>query len=85
MNNQKLLKITKALSDPTRLKIIQFILKEEKCVCEIIPHVNRSQPTVSLQLKKLEDLDLIKSTKKGKFVFYSIKEEKIKEILKLFQ
>jgi len=80
----KLLKISKALSDETRLNIIKFILNEEKCVCEIIPYVKKAQPTVSLQLRKLEDLGLIKSRKQGKQVFYSIKENKVKEILKLF-
>lgn len=80
----KLLKISKALSDETRLKIIKYILEEEKCVCEIVPHGKKAQPTVSLQLRKLEDLNLIKSRKEGKKVFYSIKENKLKEVIDLF-
>ena len=81
---KKLLKISKALSDETRLKIIKLLLSGEKCVCEIFPYVKRAQPTVSLQLRKLADMELIKSRKKGKQVFYSIKEKKIKEIFDLF-
>jgi len=80
----KLLIISKALGDETRLNIIRFLLESEKCVCEIIPYVKKAQPTVSLQLRKLEDLGLIKSRKQGKKVFYSIKESKLKEIFKLF-
>ncbi len=82
--DNKLLIISKALSNQTRLDIIKFLLKSEKCVCEIIPHAKKAQPTVSLQLKKLEDLGLIKSRKQGKKVFYSIKEDKLKDIFKLF-
>jgi len=81
---KKLLKISKALSDETRLNIVKFLLTGEKCVCVITPYVKKAQPTVSLQLRKLEDLDLIQSRKQGKKVFYSIKEKKINEIFNLF-
>ena len=81
---EKLLKISKALSDETRLNIIKFLLKDEKCVCEIVPYVKKAQPTVSLQLKKLEDMNLIKSRKEGKKVYYSIKEKKIVDIINIF-
>lgn len=80
----KLLKISKALSDETRLKILKYLLIQEKCVCQITPHIKKAQPTISLQLRKLEDLNLIKSRKEGNRVFYSIKEKKIKEIFDLF-
>ncbi|PIU02664.1 MAG: ArsR family transcriptional regulator, partial [Candidatus Diapherotrites archaeon CG09_land_8_20_14_0_10_32_12] len=40
---EKSLKILKALSDDTRLKIVEFLLNGEKCVCEIIPHTKRTQ------------------------------------------
>ena len=83
MNND-LLKISKALCDETRLNIIEFLLNNEKCVCEIIFHVKKAQSTVSLQLKKLENLGLIQSRKEGKQVFYFIKEKKIKKLFELF-
>lgn len=80
----KLLNISKSLSDETRLNIITFLLTGEKCVCEIIPYVKKAQPTVSLQLKKLENNGLIQSRKEGKKVFYSIKDKKIQQIFDLF-
>lgn len=75
------LRVFKALSDETRLKIVEFLLEEEKCVCQIHPHVKRSQSTVSLQLKKLENLGVVKSRRKNKFVFYSLKDKRVKELL----
>lgn len=78
------LKIFKALSDETRLRIIEFLLSGEKCVCKIYPNVKRSQSTVSLQLKKLEMLGIVKSKRKNKFIFYSLKDRRIRKILKIF-
>lgn len=82
--NTRLLEISKALGDETRFKIISFLLDKERCVCDIIPVVKKAQPTISLQLKKLEELGLIKSRKEGKQVFFSISDEKIKKIFNLF-
>lgn len=74
-------KIFKALSDPTRLKIIILLLDSEECVCNIFPNVKRTQSTVSIQLKKLEDWGLLSSKRKGKYIFYSLKNKKIRSIL----
>ena len=74
--------IFKALADPTRLKIICFLLSGEKCVCEIFPHVKRTQSTTSIQLKKLDDWELIESRRDGKRIYYRIRDTKICDILK---
>lgn len=75
------LKIFKALSDETRLKIVRFLLEQEKCVCEIVPHVKRTQSTVSIQLAKLETMGILSSRREGKSVFYKLKNKKVREIL----
>jgi len=76
------LKIFKALSDETRLKIVEFLLDGEKCVCEIFPHVKRTQSTVSIQLGKLEEWEILKSRRDGKKIFYSIRDEHILDVFK---
>ena len=81
----KLLKISKALSDPTRYKIIEILLRDETCACDLVLPIQKAQPTISLQLKKLEKLGIIESRKNGKQIIYSIKEKKIAEIFKLFK
>jgi len=75
-------KILKALSDETRLGIVEFLLDGEKCVCEIFPHVKRTQSTVSIQLGKLEDWGILKSRREGKKVFYSLKDLRVCDIFK---
>ena len=77
------LKLFKALSDETRLKIVEFLLDGEKCVCETYPHVKRTQSTVSIQLHKLQNLGILKSRRESKKVFYSIKDHRVCEIFKL--
>jgi ArsR family transcriptional regulator len=67
-------KIFNALSDPTRLEILEFLRTGEKCVCEIIPHVGLIQPVVSRHLKILKDCGLVKDRKDGTRRLYSITE-----------
>lgn len=69
---QNLVKIFKALSDDTRLKILKLLEKGQLCVCEIISAINMVQPKVSFHLGILRDAGLVKIRKKGKWVFYSL-------------
>ncbi len=75
------LRIFKALCDETRLKIVEFLLDGEKCVCEIIPFVKRAQSTVSIQLAKLESFGIVESRRDGKKVYYRVSNPKVKKIL----
>ncbi len=77
------LNILKALSDETRLKIVLFLINGEKCVCEIFPHVKRTQSTVSIQLNLLEKAGIIKSRREGKWVHYRIDNKEVLSILKI--
>ncbi len=79
------LRIFKALSDPTRLKIVDYVLSGEKCVCEIRKIVDRSQSTVSQQLCKLENLGIFESRRSGKSVYYTLTNEKVRKIMKIFE
>jgi len=79
------LKIFKALCDETRLKIVEYLLDGEKCVCEIVPFTKRTQSTVSIQLKKLENLGILESRRDGKSVYYKLRNRKVKKILKIIK
>ncbi|MEM4215075.1 MAG: metalloregulator ArsR/SmtB family transcription factor [Candidatus Pacearchaeota archaeon] len=82
MNEKETIKILKALSDETRLKIVEFLLDGEKCVCEIFPHVRRTQSTTSIQLSKLESVGIVESRREGKRVFYKIKDYRVCDVFK---
>ena len=79
------LKILKALSDGTRLRIVEFLLDGEKCVCKIVPHTQRAQSTVSIQLGKLEDAGVLESRRDGKKIFYKIKDYRVCDVLKALE
>jgi len=76
------LNILKALADDTRFKIVEYLLGGEKCVCEIFPHVKRTQSTVSIHLGHLEDAGVLESRREGKKIFYKIKDKRICDIFK---
>jgi ArsR family transcriptional regulator len=75
MNNELFSLISKALSDPNRLQIIQMITDQERCACKLLEHFNISQPTLSHHMRILSDCNLIKTRKDGKWSHYSMNME----------
>jgi DNA-binding transcriptional ArsR family regulator len=74
-------RLFKALSDPVRLDIIEFLRNGEKCVCEIIPYVKIIQPVVSRHLKILKGCGIVTYRKEGNKRFYSITNPQIFKII----
>ena len=72
----------KALSDPTRLKILHLLFQDEHAVNEIAERLSLLQSTVSHQLRFLKNLRLVKFRKEGTTVYYSCDDEHVKSILK---
>jgi DNA-binding transcriptional ArsR family regulator len=70
-----------ALSDPFRLEIMEFIRDGEKCVCEIVPHLNLIQPVVSRHLKILKDCGLVVDRKDGTKRLYSVTDARIYQLI----
>ncbi len=75
MEVKELEQIFKALSDATRLKILQMIYLKEMCVYDIYKKLEISQPAVSHHLKILKQADLVQANKKGKWVIYSVNDK----------
>lgn len=75
--------IFKALNDPTRAKILFALFKYEICVGEMVNLLQLPQSHVSHQLKILRKYGLVDFTKDKKMSFYYIKNEYIKELLKI--
>jgi len=78
---EKMVKICKAFSDPTRLRIFLLLTKRTFCVNAIVNFLNISQPAVSQHLKILREAGLVTAEKRGYWVHYSANLEKIKEFL----
>ncbi|MGD8251170.1 MAG: metalloregulator ArsR/SmtB family transcription factor [Desulfobacterales bacterium] len=68
------LQVMKALSDPTRVKIVKLLQHRTLCVCEIQAVLGVAQPTVSKQMKVLEEAGIVNSEKQGLWVNYSLSD-----------
>lgn len=79
----KIANFYKALSDSTRIKIINALDCNEMCVCDISVVLNMTKSAVSHQLKYLKDLDIVKSRKQGKEVFYSLADDHVKQLFEI--
>ena len=61
-----------ALSDVNRLRILKLLGFREMCVCELTAALDMNQPNLSYHIKKLENAELVRSEKRGKWVYYSL-------------
>jgi ArsR family transcriptional regulator len=74
-------KLFKALGDETRLKIAGCLLHQDYCACDFVPVTKKDQTTVSRHLAILVNSGILKYTKKGRNIIYSIKDENMKKEL----
>tara|TARA_B100000929_G_C15265140_1_gene338129 strand:- start:192 stop:461 length:270 start_codon:yes stop_codon:yes gene_type:complete len=83
LNLKKVEKISKALGDESRLKILKAIQSnKDKLECStIMKFLNLSQPSISHHVKKLVEAELIQSQKEGRFHFYSLNQKVLDEYL----
>lgn len=73
----------KALSEPSRLKILLALEGGELCVDHIVEAVEGNQSAVSHQLKTLKDNKIVKSRRVGKKILYSISDGHIMAMIEL--
>jgi len=76
---RELVKIFKALSDETRLRILNLLLERECCVCEVMQALDISQTRASRNLGALYDAGFLKLRKDGLWSLYSIDREGMRE------
>jgi ArsR family transcriptional regulator len=69
---KKAVQIFKALSDPTRLRIILLLLQRDLCVCELLFILDMEQSRISHQLRLLRDAGLVEDIREGKWIIYKI-------------
>lgn len=68
----------KALSDPTRVRIISALAQAELCVSDLACTLGMSQSAISHQLRTLRELRLVKDRREGRQVYYSLDDEHIR-------
>jgi len=63
--------IFRVLGDPSRLKILMALRRDEMCVCDLAALTGISESAVSHQLRRLKDLSLVRSRRDGQVVYYT--------------
>ncbi|MBI5017878.1 MAG: winged helix-turn-helix transcriptional regulator [Deltaproteobacteria bacterium] len=75
--------ILKAMAQPTRLAILEFLRGGEECVCRIFPAIGGNQPNISKHLNLMKKAGVLESRQEGTMTFYWIKDTRVFEILDL--
>jgi DNA-binding transcriptional ArsR family regulator len=78
---QDLAELFRALSDPTRLRILSTLLDSDLSVQEIADRVEMSHSAVSHQLGGLRQLRIVRSQKRGRQVFYALDDHHVTDLL----
>lgn len=69
---KEFIKVMKALSDPSRVKILKMLQQRMLCVCEIQAALGLAQSTTSKHLKLLENAGLVVSSRDGLWINYQL-------------
>jgi len=78
-DNLDLIEIFKALGDENRIRILNLLIRQELCVCEIETVLDMTQSNVSRHLNKLKTSGVITSEKKSQWVYYKVNNKFIEE------
>ena len=70
----------KALSDPTRLRMISALAHCEMCVHDLAAALGMSQSAISHQLRILREMRLVRFRKEGRHVYYMLDDEHIADL-----
>ncbi len=79
---QALAETFKALSDPSRTRILFALSRAELCVCDLAELLDLSVSAVSHQLRHLRELKLVKYRREGKMAYYSLDDGHVKTLFK---
>lgn len=78
------LKLLHGFSNKMRLQILECIQDQEKTVSQIVELTNGSQSNISQHLACLKDCGLIVGRQEGKYIYYSLSNDKIRTLLMMF-
>ncbi|WP_051083334.1 MULTISPECIES: ArsR/SmtB family transcription factor [Propionispira] len=71
----------KILGDPTRIRILGLLTKNEMCVCDIAATLQMGQSAISHQLRVLRGARLVKFRKEGKEAWYSLDDSHVVSLM----
>jgi ArsR family transcriptional regulator, cadmium/lead-responsive transcriptional repressor len=76
-----LARVFAGISDSTRLHILLILLEGERNVSELVTAVGSSQGRVSIHLQCLRWCGFVESERRGKYVYYRVRDERVQELI----
>lgn len=77
-------KFLHGFSHKTRVEILEFIKNDEKTVSEIVEEIQGNQSNISQHLACLKGCGLIAGRQEGKYVYYGLRNQEIRDLLTMF-
>ena len=78
-STERSIELFHALSDETRLEIIELLRRGERCVCELTDTLDAAQSRLSFHLRVLKDAGIVRDRKDGRWVYYELNPEVFEE------
>ncbi len=77
---KRVARVFHALSDPTRLQLVDLLRGGERCVCELTDALDAGQSRLSFHLKALKEAGLVLDRRDGRWVHYRLNHERVEEL-----
>ncbi len=83
--HNELAKVAKVMAHPARVAILEYISKQQGCICtDLVEEIGLAQPTISQHLNEIKKVGLLEGTFEGKNLCYCINREKWLELQHVF-
>lgn len=80
ISREKAAQLFHALSDETRLELLERLQHGEQCVCELMDVMKAAQSRLSFHLRVLKEAGLLQDRREGRWMYYSIDREAFDEL-----
>ena len=85
INAERAAELFHALSDPIRVEVVSLLLDGERCVCDLMDDLELQQSRLSWHLKTLVDAGIISGRREGRWNYYSLNKDALKEAGELIE
>jgi ArsR family transcriptional regulator len=79
-DTERAVRLFHALSDRTRLSILERLRLGERCVCDMTDMLDAAQSRLSFHLKVLKDAGLVTDRREGRWMYYTLNQEALDEV-----
>jgi ArsR family transcriptional regulator, arsenate/arsenite/antimonite-responsive transcriptional repressor len=79
-DNTRTARLFHALSDETRLSVLERLRFGERCVCDLTDALDAAQSRLSFHLKVLKDAGLVTDRREGRWMYYTLNQESLAEV-----